>query len=154
MVVVGERCYSYPIALLTVNWMLCMYPENSGLHRSSETVRKNCPKKFLEIPLVEFWVRPSRPSRESGLLMDLLKRLFHTSKANSQGCCYKLPHTCWLKTTEIGQPGWLSGLAPLSGHDPGDPGSSPMLGSLHGACFSPCLCLCLSAPPPVFLMNK
>ena len=30
------------------------------------------------------------------------------------------------------------------GHDPGDPGSSPMPGSLHGACFSLCLCLCLS----------
>ena len=29
------------------------------------------------------------------------------------------------------------------GHDPGVPGSSPTLGSLHGACFSLCLCLCL-----------
>ena len=30
------------------------------------------------------------------------------------------------------------------GCDPGDPGSSPMSGSLHEACFSFCLCLCLS----------
>ncbi|CAD7692259.1 unnamed protein product [Nyctereutes procyonoides] len=35
--------------------------------------------------------------------------------------------------------------APCSpGRDPGDPGLSPMSGSLHGACFSLCLCLCLS----------
>ena len=38
------------------------------------------------------------------------------------------------------------------GSGPGIPGSSPMLGSLHGACFSLCLCLCLSLP--VSLMNK
>ena len=31
-----------------------------------------------------------------------------------------------------------------SGHDPGDPGSSPASGFLHGACFSLCLCLCPS----------
>ena len=31
-----------------------------------------------------------------------------------------------------------------SGRDPGDPGSSPTSGSLHGALFSLCLCLCLS----------
>ena len=30
------------------------------------------------------------------------------------------------------------------GPDPGDPGLSPMSGSLHEACFSLCLCLCLS----------
>ena len=30
-------------------------------------------------------------------------------------------------------------------HDPGDPGSSPVLGSLHEACFSLCLSLCLSS---------
>ena len=30
------------------------------------------------------------------------------------------------------------------GCDPGDLGVSPTLGSLHGACFSLCLCLCLS----------
>ena len=29
------------------------------------------------------------------------------------------------------------------GCDPGDPGSSPTSGSLHGAHFSLCLCLCL-----------
>ena len=30
------------------------------------------------------------------------------------------------------------------GCDTGDPGSSPTLGSLHGACFSPCPSLCVS----------
>ena len=35
------------------------------------------------------------------------------------------------------------GTAFSPGYDPGDQGSSPMSGSLHGACFS--LCLCLSA---------
>ena len=30
------------------------------------------------------------------------------------------------------------------GRDPGDPGLSPISGSLHAACFSLCLCLCLS----------
>ena len=54
----------------------------------------------------------------------------------------------------LGQPGWLSGLAPdfSPGCDHGDPGSSPMSGSLHGACFSLCLCLCLSLS--LSLMNK
>ena len=37
---------------------------------------------------------------------------------------------------------WFSAAFGL-GRDPGDPGMSPMLGSLHGACFSLCLCLCL-----------
>ena len=40
------------------------------------------------------------------------------------------------------------------GCDPGDLGSSPALGSLHGACFSLCLYLCLSLPLPVSLMNE
>ena len=49
---------------------------------------------------------------------------------------------------------WFSA-AFSSGRDPGDPGSSPMSGSLHGACFTLCLCLCLSLSPlSVFLMNK
>ena len=30
------------------------------------------------------------------------------------------------------------------GRDPGDLGSSPVSGSLHGICFSLCLCLCPS----------
>ena len=34
----------------------------------------------------------------------------------------------------------------------GAPGSSPTLGSLHGACSSLCLCLCLSLS--LSLMNK
>ena len=34
------------------------------------------------------------------------------------------------------------GAACSLGCDPGDPGSSPTSGSLHGACFSLCLCLC------------
>ena len=38
------------------------------------------------------------------------------------------------------------------GPDPGDPGSSPASGSLHGACFSLYLCPCLSLC--VSLMNK
>ena len=47
----------------------------------------------------------------------------------------------------LGQPRWLSGLAPPSaqaGPDPGDPGSSPTSGSQHGACLSLCLSLSLS----------
>ena len=45
-----------------------------------------------------------------------------------------------------GIPGWLSALAPAfgPGHDPEVLGSSPASRSLHGACFSLCLCLCLS----------
>ena len=45
-----------------------------------------------------------------------------------------------------GIPGWLSGLAPAfgPGRDPGVPGLSPTTGSLHGTCFSFCLCLCFS----------
>ena len=39
-----------------------------------------------------------------------------------------------------------------SGRDPGDLGSSPTSGSLHGACFSLWLCLCLSLS--VSLINK
>ena len=41
------------------------------------------------------------------------------------------------------------------GHDPGDLGSGPTLGSLHGAFFSLCLSLTLSLSlSSVFLMNK
>ena len=49
-------------------------------------------------------------------------------------------------------PEWLSGRASAfgSGRDPGVLGLSPTLGSLHGACFSLCLYVCLS----VSLMNK
>ena len=56
-----------------------------------------------------------------------------------------VPHT---KSSRCGAPGWLSGCASAfgSGYDPGPgvPGSSPASGSLHGACFSLCLCLSLS----------
>ena len=50
--------------------------------------------------------------------------------------------------------GWLSGLASAfsPGRDPGGLGSSPTSSSLHGACFSLYLCLCLSLS--VSLMNK
>ena len=50
------------------------------------------------------------------------------------------------QNTDGGIPGWLSGLAPAfgPGPDPGDLGSSPASGSLDGACFSLCPCLCLS----------
>ena len=50
----------------------------------------------------------------------------------------------------MGIPRCLSGLAPAfgPGYDPGVLGSSPALGSLHGACFSLCLSLC---PPPPYL---
>ena len=53
------------------------------------------------------------------------------------------------KKQPTGQPGWLSGLVPpfRPGHDPGVPGLSPTSGSLHGACFSLCLCLCFSSSP-------
>ena len=49
----------------------------------------------------------------------------------------------------IGMPGWVSSLVPAFslGHDPEAPGSSPTSVSLHGDCFSLCLCvylLCLS----------
>ena len=43
------------------------------------------------------------------------------------------------------------------GHDPGVPGPSTTSGSLHGACFSLCLCRCVSAHPPslsLSLINK
>ena len=47
---------------------------------------------------------------------------------------------------ERGFPGWLSSLVPAFslGRDPGVLESGPALGSLHGACFSLCLCLCPS----------
>ena len=53
-----------------------------------------------------------------------------------------------LKNCNWGTPGWLSSWAYAfgSGRDPRVPGLSPTSGSLHGACFS--LCLCVS------LMNK
>ena len=60
--------------------------------------------------------------------------------------CYSIKKHCW------GQPRWLSGFSDAfsPGPDPGDWGSTPMLGSLQGACFSLCLCLCVP-PPPVCL---
>ena len=54
----------------------------------------------------------------------------------------------------LGMPGWLSGWASTFGswHDPAVLGSSPTSDSLHEACFSLCLCFCLSLT--VSLMNK
>ena len=58
-----------------------------------------------------------------------------------------------LTTKMMGTPGWLSGWAWASAFGsrhgprvPGSqgPGSGPTLGSLHGACVSLYLCLCLS----------
>ena len=42
------------------------------------------------------------------------------------------------KVSDLGIPGWRSDLEPAfgPGRDPGDPGSNPTSGSLHGACFS------------------
>ena len=53
-----------------------------------------------------------------------------------------LPKNPGIKTQSFaGIPGWLSGLAPAfgPGRDPGVPGSSPTLGSLHGGA-APALC--------------
>ena len=68
-----------------------------------------------------------------------------------EGCTtlgiYKsLPRMVHFETVNQGIPGWLSGLVPAfgPGHDPGHLGSSLASGSLHGACFSLLLCLCLS----------
>ena len=57
-----------------------------------------------------------------------------------------------LKAVYEGIPGWLSGLAPAFSprHDPGILGSSPESGSRHGACFSLCLCPCLSLSLSVY----
>ena len=48
-----------------------------------------------------------------------------------------------LEKWAFGIPGWLSSLTPAFGlgHGPGVQRSSPASGSLHGACFSLCLCL-------------
>ena len=53
-------------------------------------------------------------------------------------------------------PGWLSGLGPAfsPGCNPRVPGSSPASGSLHGACFSLCLCPCLSFNLCLSRINK
>ena len=53
---------------------------------------------------------------------------------------------CKLKIHTRGAPRELSGRACAfsPGRDPGAPGSGPTSASLHGACFSLCLCLPLS----------
>ena len=56
-----------------------------------------------------------------------------------------------VRATQVAQ--WFSTAFGL-GCDPGDPGSSPMSGSLRGACFSLCLCFCLSLSLSLSLMNK
>ena len=50
-----------------------------------------------------------------------------------------------LKAT-MGQPGWLSSLAPVfsPGHDPGDPGSNPASGSRRMEPASPSACVSAS----------
>ena len=50
-----------------------------------------------------------------------------------------------INIAQVGTPRWLSGWAPAfgSGRDPRVLGSSPMLGSPQGVCFSLCLCLFL-----------
>ena len=89
---------------------------------------------------------PSTPQWEYAVL-------FCSQLANLRWCPEGCIHgtqgvAAWVSTSNTfsqGIPGWLSGLVPAfgSGRDPGDPGSSPTLGSLRGACFPLCLCLCL-----------
>ena len=57
--------------------------------------------------------------------------------------------------TELGTPGWLSDLVPAfgPGHDPGVPGLSPTLGSLHGAA-SPSACVSASLSVSLSYVNK
>ena len=69
-------------------------------------------------------------------------------------CFQPRGHLCYMdsfanilvKQASLGMPGWLSSWASAfnSGCDLGVPGSSPISASLHGACFSFCLCLCPS----------
>ena len=66
----------------------------------------------------------------------------HCSK-NPQGSAF---HPFFHRNPGSGIPGWCSGLAPAfgPGHDPGDPGSSPMSGS---RCMEPASpSACVSAP--------
>ena len=63
----------------------------------------------------------------------------------------------FMSTPEIFWAAWVAqGFSAVfnPGRDPGDPGLSPMSGSLHGACISLCLCLCPSLSLPASLVNK
>ena len=64
-------------------------------------------------------------------------------RLNDLGARYSMLNQTNFRSLNQGTPGWLSGLASAfsSGCDPGVLGSSFILGSPKGACFSLCLCL-------------
>lgn len=80
----------------------------------------------------------------------LLKFSHHVPKQKPSGIWYSM------KYSKLGDPWvaqcWAPALGP--GCDPGAPGSSPMLGSVYGACFSLGLCLCTSLSLSLSWVNK
>ena len=100
---------------------------------------------FLDLSFA--FIRCRQSSMQRSIIVAKSSRHVHTKPFYLLRVC-GLEEMHWQENnkTFLGQPEWLSGLAPAfgPGHDPGDPGSSPASGSLHGACFSLCLCLCLS----------
>ena len=75
---------------------------------------------------------------------------------SSTGLNYSSYYTFGLKKRQTGIPGWPSGLAPAfgPGHDPGDPGSNPMLGSRCMEPASPSACVSASLSLCVTIINE
>ena len=90
------------------------------------------------------------PSASAGLRSVELRRVFRGTTPSRSPLFLNnlvlLAAPLVLKTPFLGSPGLASAFSP--GRDPRVPGSSPMSGSLHGACFSLCLvsasvCVCV-----------
>ena len=82
--------------------------------------------------IAKLWKEPQCPSKDEWIKM---------------WSRYTMEYYSAIRSNEYWDP-WVAQrlLAPAfgPGWDPGVPGSSPTLGSLHVACFFLCLCLCLS----------
>ena len=96
-----------------------------------------------------WWSTSTQPSSVAPMAMINVYTVFMCHYRDGGKCLYSI------YMSEIilsGQPRWLSSLvlAFSPGHDPGDPGSSPMSGFLHGGSLP----LPVSLPLSLSLMNK
>ena len=128
----------------------CSCP-NLFLPPISQTIMNPCPQNIPQSN--HFYPAPPRAIQSKSLLFPVY--IIIVAGWLDYFCFQRWSKNNHIKVKIMGIPGWLSDSAPAFGlgRDPGVLGSSPVSGSLHGACFSLC---CVSASLSVCLtwINK
>ena len=152
-----QDCQGFPwLSPLYLSRYLCLYHTVAwGMEETTEPgVRRQkasalCLSNCVDLPALYFVGR-------CGVLRSAVGQMgMGFSGWSKWGWAFNLCFSFSLKKIMCGRmPGWLRGwvYAFSSGHDPGVPGLSPTLGSLHRVCFS--LFLVSLASHCVSLMNK